>query len=78
MGAISGFVLKAENQPTICIVGDSIWMEEVEGAIQQFTPEYIVSNSGGAEMPGFEGTPIMLNEEQTITLVKVPYYKSFT
>jgi L-ascorbate metabolism protein UlaG (beta-lactamase superfamily) len=70
MGTVSGFVLKAENQPTIYIVGDSVWIDEVEEAIQQFKPDYIVTNSGGAEMPGFEGTPIMLNEEQTVTLVE--------
>jgi L-ascorbate metabolism protein UlaG (beta-lactamase superfamily) len=70
MGTVSGFVLKGENQPTIYIVGDSIWIDEVEQAIQQFKPDYIVTNSGGAEMPGFEGTPIMLNEEQTVTLVQ--------
>jgi L-ascorbate metabolism protein UlaG (beta-lactamase superfamily) len=70
MGTVSGFVLKAENLPTIYIVGDSIWIEEVEQAIQHFKPDYIVTNSGGAEMPGFAGTPIMLNEEQTLALVK--------
>ncbi|WP_026464652.1 MBL fold metallo-hydrolase [Adhaeribacter aquaticus] len=70
MGTVSGFVLKAENQPTIYLVGDSVWMNEVAGAIEQFKPDYIVTNSGGAEMPGFEGTRIILNEEQTITLVE--------
>lgn len=70
MGTVSGYVLKADNQPALYIVGDSIWMEEVEKAIQQFKPDYIVTNSGGAEMPGFEGIPIMLNEEQTVTLVE--------
>ena len=70
MGTVSGFVLQAENQPTVYIVGDSIWVEEVEQAIRRFTPDYIITNSGGAEMPGFEGTPIILNEEQTLMLVK--------
>jgi L-ascorbate metabolism protein UlaG (beta-lactamase superfamily) len=70
MGTVSGFVLQAENQPTLYIVGDSIWTEEVEQAIQRFQPDWIVTNSGGAEMPGFEGTPIMLDEEQTLTLVR--------
>lgn len=70
MGTVSGFVLKADNQPTIYIVGDSIWTAEVEQAIETYKPDYIVTNSGGAEMPGFEGTPIMLNEEQTTQLVQ--------
>jgi hypothetical protein len=33
MGEVSGFVLQAENEPTLYIVGDSIWVEEVENAI---------------------------------------------
>jgi len=70
MGTVSGFVLKSETQPTIYIVGDSVWINEVEEAIQNFKPNYIITNSGGAEMPGFEGTPIILNEEQTLALIK--------
>ncbi|TDH26921.1 MBL fold metallo-hydrolase [Segetibacter sp. 3557_3] len=69
MGTVSGFVLNAKDQPTIYIVGDSVWINEVEESIQHFKPDYIVTNSGGAEMPGFVGTLIILNEEQTVTLV---------
>jgi hypothetical protein len=47
-------VLQAENEPTLYIVGDSIWVEEVENAITTFKPEIIVTNSGGAIIPGFE------------------------
>jgi hypothetical protein len=28
-----------ENEPTLYIVGDSIWVEEVENAITTFKPE---------------------------------------
>lgn len=70
MGTVSGFVLEAENHPTIYIVGDSVWIDEVAQSIKQFKPDYIVTNSGGAEWPGFEGTPILMNEEQTINLIK--------
>jgi L-ascorbate metabolism protein UlaG (beta-lactamase superfamily) len=70
MGIVSGFVLKAKNEPTIYIVGDSIWIEEVKETIEQYKPDYIVTNSGEAAMPGFETTPILMNEEQTMTLIK--------
>ncbi len=70
MGTVSGFVLKAENQPTLYIAGDSIWVDEVEQAIYHFKPDYIVVNSGGAAMPGFEATPILMNEAETITLIQ--------
>lgn len=70
MGTVSGYVLKAENEPTIYIVGDSIWTDEVEQAIKKFDPDWIITNSGGAVIPGFETTPILMNEEGTITVVK--------
>ena len=70
MGEVSGFVLQAENEPTLYIVGDSIWLDEVENAITTFKPEIIVTNSGGAIIPGFENNPILMNEEQTILLAQ--------
>ncbi|MHC2993803.1 beta-lactamase [Pontibacter sp. HJ8] len=69
MGTVSGFVLKAANEPTLYIVGDSIWIDEVEQSIHKFNPDYIVVNSGGAAFPGFESTPILMDEDQTMTLI---------
>jgi len=70
MGTVSGFVLKAKGQPTVYIVGDSIWNEEVEQALEKYKPDVIVANTGGAQFPGFEDTPILMDEEQTISLIK--------
>lgn len=70
MGTVSGFVLKAEGQPTIYIVGDSIWMPLVAQSIEQFKPDYIVINSGGAIWPGYETTPILMEENQVMQLIK--------
>jgi hypothetical protein len=67
MGEVSGFVLQIKRTDFI-YVGDSIWVEEVENAITTFKPEIIVTNSGGAIIPGFENNPILMNEEQTILL----------
>jgi L-ascorbate metabolism protein UlaG (beta-lactamase superfamily) len=70
MGNVSGFVLQAKNEPTVYIVGDSIWCEEVKTALNTFKPDIIITNSGGAIMPGFENHPILMNEEETILLAK--------
>ncbi|MBT8316900.1 MAG: MBL fold metallo-hydrolase [Lutibacter sp.] len=70
MGEVSGFILQADNEPTLYIVGDSIWLKEIENTITTFKPEVIVTNSGGAIMPGFENNPIIMNEEQTILLAQ--------
>lgn len=69
MGKTSGFVLKAKNQPTVYIVGDAIWTEDIKKNIKKFKPDYIVVNSGGALIKGFENTPIIMNEAQTMTLI---------
>ena len=69
MGKTSGFVLMAKSQPTIYIVGDAIWTADIKKNIKKFKPDYIVVNSGGALIKGFENTPIIMNEAQTMTLI---------
>lgn len=70
MGEVSGFVLQAKNQPTIYIVGDAVWTEEIYQNIRKYDPDYIIVNTGGAKMPGFEATPIIMDEKQAIALVQ--------
>lgn len=69
MGKTSGFVLKAKNQPTLYIVGDAIWTEAIKKTIEKFKPDYIIVNSGGALIKGYENSPIIMNEEQTMALI---------
>ncbi len=69
MGKTSGFVLKAKNQPTIYIVGDAIWTDEIKKTIKKYKPDYIIVNSGGAVVPGYENTPILMDEDQTMALI---------
>lgn len=69
MGKTSGFVLQAKNQPTVYIVGDTIWNEDIKKDIEKFKPDYIIVNSGGALIKGFGDTPIIMNEMQTMALV---------
>ncbi|MGL4908388.1 MAG: MBL fold metallo-hydrolase, partial [Bacteroidales bacterium] len=44
MGNASGFVLQAADQPTIYLVGDGIWTEEIYQNIKRFEPDYIIVN----------------------------------
>lgn len=69
MGKTSGFVLQAENQPTVYIVGDAIWTEDIKKTIKKFKPDYIIVNSGGARIQGFENVPIIMDEAQTMALI---------
>lgn len=69
MGKTSGFVLQAKNQPTVYIVGDAIWTEDIKRTIKKFKPDYIIVNSGGALIKGFENVPIIMDEAQTMALI---------
>ncbi|MCF2493437.1 MULTISPECIES: MBL fold metallo-hydrolase [Dyadobacter] len=70
MGKTSGFILTAKNEPTIYIVGDGILTEDIVKNIKKFNPDYIVVNSGGAFIPGFETSPILMDEVQTMALIR--------
>ena len=68
IGVVSGFVFEADGEPTVYWVGDSIWCEAVENAIDQFKPDIIITHSGGAKLPGFE--TIIMDAEQTLTTAR--------
>jgi len=51
-------------------LGDSIWNNDVSEAIQQYQPDYIITNSGGAVIPAFESAPILMDEAGTIAVIK--------
>lgn len=68
MGKVSGLVLKAKNEPSIYIVGDSVFNNDIKKAIDTYQPEIIITNSGGAFIPGYEENLILMDEEETISL----------
>jgi L-ascorbate metabolism protein UlaG (beta-lactamase superfamily) len=68
LGEVSGFVLEAPEEPILYICGDSVWNDEVEAALIKFKPEVIITNSGGAKLPEFEDTLILMDEEQTLKI----------
>lgn len=49
MGPVSGFVLRAPDEPSLYIVGDSVWANEVEAALDAHSPDVIVVNAGAAQ-----------------------------
>ncbi len=58
MAPVSGFVLKANGEPTLYIAGDTIYCPEVESAIAIHHPEVAVLNAGAAQF--LEGGPITM------------------
>ena len=68
MGSVSGLILRAENEPTIYLTGDTIWYEAVEQVILENKPDIIITHSSGA---GFEaGEPIIMDAQQTIKVCR--------
>lgn len=70
MGEVSGYILKGKGLPTVYIVGDAVWTQELYNNITKYKPEYIIVNSGGALIPEYENTPIIMDEFQTMSLVQ--------
>lgn len=66
LGDVMGVVFEAPGQKTTYVVGDTVWRDEVERALERFNPEVIVLNTGAAEMTGFEGDPIIMGKEDTL------------
>jgi L-ascorbate metabolism protein UlaG (beta-lactamase superfamily) len=58
MGPVSGFMLQAKDDPTLYIVGDSIWCPEVEEALSRYKPEVTIVNAGAAQF--LTGGPITM------------------
>ena len=61
MGTVSGFVLRAESEPTIYIAGDTIFCAQVADAVQNHKPDIVVVNAGGTSF--LTGGPITMTSE---------------
>ena len=64
MAPVSGYVVQNEGEPTLYIAGDTIWCHEVSDAIEQFHPDVIVLNAGGARF--LQGDPITMMPSDVI------------
>ena len=42
MGAVSGFILKAQGNPTVYIVGDCLYTSEIKAYIEKYHPEWVI------------------------------------
>lgn len=69
MAPVSGYVLKAEGEPSLYIAGDTIYCVEVEAALKIHCPAVAVVNGGGARF--ITGDPITMTPEDVEKLVAV-------
>jgi len=68
MGSVSGFVFKADDEPTLYWAGDTIWYEPIAQAIETHQPQIIVTHSCGATWKG--SAPIVMDAVQTLAVCR--------
>jgi L-ascorbate metabolism protein UlaG (beta-lactamase superfamily) len=61
LGPVSGFVLRAEGEPSLYVAGDTVWCDQVAEAITGHRPDVTVVNAGGARF--LEGDPITMTPD---------------
>jgi L-ascorbate metabolism protein UlaG (beta-lactamase superfamily) len=68
MAPVSGFVLKADGEPTLYIAGDTILCDAVREAVAAHRPDAIVVNAGAAQF--LEGGPIVMDDDDVVALAR--------
>jgi L-ascorbate metabolism protein UlaG (beta-lactamase superfamily) len=66
LNPVLGFIFQHPDEPTLYWIGDSIWCDEVEQALDKYRPDVIISHSAGAELE--DSGPIIMDAAQTITV----------
>jgi L-ascorbate metabolism protein UlaG (beta-lactamase superfamily) len=72
MGTVSGFVLKANGEPTVYIAGDTIWCDDVKEILDTHQPDVTVVNAGGARFA--VGDPITMDADDVVSLCRYAAY----
>jgi L-ascorbate metabolism protein UlaG (beta-lactamase superfamily) len=70
MGKASGFVLSAEDEPTVLWVGDSLLTDTVRKEIEMVKPDVIITHSSGAVW-GLTKTLILTDAAQTVEICQL-------
>lgn len=63
LGEAMGVVFQAPGHETLYLVGDTIWRDEVDMALEEFAPEIVLINAGYAVMSDYDGAIIMGKED---------------
>jgi len=59
LGHAMGVVFEHSGYKTAYVVGDTVWRQTVDTALNKFKPDVIFLNAGYAQLEGFEGSIIM-------------------
>jgi L-ascorbate metabolism protein UlaG (beta-lactamase superfamily) len=64
MGPVSGFAIRAEDEGTLYVAGDTIWCHEVAEALDAHRPDVAVVNAGAARFR--RGDPITMTADDVV------------
>src|SRR5690554_3931634 len=59
LGDAMGVVFEAPGHKTLYLAGDTIWRDEVDQALEQYSPQIIVLNAGYAVLSDYDNSIIM-------------------
>ena len=68
IGPVSGFVLRAANEPSLYVAGDTIWCEQVEAALEAHQPSVVVVNAGAAQFT--DSGPITMDAGDVLSVAR--------
>ncbi len=68
LGPVSGYVLRAQGEPTLYLAGDTVWCPDVEAAVETHTPDVIVVNAGAARF--IAGDPITMDVPDVVAVCR--------
>ena len=74
-GDAMGVIFEAADEPTVYLVGDTVWTSDVEKALLRFDPNVIIMNTGYAQVLGFEDSIIMGTKDIGRMVVRKPEAK---
>jgi L-ascorbate metabolism protein UlaG (beta-lactamase superfamily) len=68
LAPVSGFVIEAPGEPVLYVAGDTIWCDEVAGALDRHRPDVAVVNASGARF--LEGDPIVMTTDDVVAVAR--------
>ena len=74
-GDAMGVIFEAADEPTVYLVGDTVWTSDVEKALLRFDPNVIIMNTGYAQVLGYEDSIIMGTKDIGRMVVRKPEAK---
>lgn len=69
LGPVAGYFLSAPGEPSVYLVGDAVWGDDVRDAIVRHAPDVVVAPAGAANF-GF-GADILFSLEELAQLVEL-------